>query len=395
MTDIGTSEATAPPVTGTQNTVRADFVDVGKRETLAGGILVGITMVAALFFRWHPGPIFLDRWGFSLVHPAIHNSWWIHVTYLRATPVLVGGSILAAVIVAGRDRWRALACLVAPTVAVMLTELVLKPEIARRYAHVLTFPSGTTTIVSAVVMAFIIAVPTRIRCGRHRHRGIRGGPRVHGGGRPAVALPDRRGRRRHLRGRHGAPDRRDPARRGRHPPAPAPRRRPATPFRWPDQGFHAPRAPGSYPPGRLYRGGSQPASAVAMAPAGGSHYIEQGPVMSKTSEQSGVVVLEHPDRRHRRLDRSPPWSRSASHRRPDLGDPCRRHALRQIGRAVRADDRVCPISISSVAVEFGSVASAVPLQILGARLARAIGPCLPFDHRTTGLTVAVGMAAPG
>lgn len=163
MTDIGTSEATAPPVTGTQNTVRADFVDVGKRETLAGGILVGITMVAALFFRWHPSPIFLDRWGFSLVHPAIHNSWWIHVTYLRATPVLVGGSILAAVIVAGRDRWRALACLVAPTVAVMLTELVLKPEIARRYAHVLTFPSGTTTIVSAVVMAFVIAVPTRIR----------------------------------------------------------------------------------------------------------------------------------------------------------------------------------------------------------------------------------------
>jgi DNA-binding CsgD family transcriptional regulator len=70
-------------------------------------------------------------------------------------------------------------------------------------------------------------------------------------------------------------------------------------------------------------------------------------------------------------------------------------ALIQVGRAVRADDRVCPISTTSIVVQFGSVASVVPLHVLGDRLARAIGPCLPFDQVDVGLTVAVGMAAPG
>ena len=79
---------------------------------------------------------------------------------------------------------------------------------------------------------------------------------------------------------------------------------------------------------------------------------------------------------------------------PSLGIRIAGYALRQIGQVVRADDRVCPVSTASVAVEFGSVASSVPLQVLGDRLARAIGPCLPFDHGATGLTVAVGMAAP-
>jgi DNA-binding CsgD family transcriptional regulator len=70
------------------------------------------------------------------------------------------------------------------------------------------------------------------------------------------------------------------------------------------------------------------------------------------------------------------------------------HALRQIGRAVRADDRVCPVGGSSVAVQFGPVASVVPLEVLGDRIARAIGPCLPPGPADTTLTVAVGMSLP-
>jgi DNA-binding CsgD family transcriptional regulator len=72
-----------------------------------------------------------------------------------------------------------------------------------------------------------------------------------------------------------------------------------------------------------------------------------------------------------------------------------RYALGRIERAVRPDDRVCPVSTSSVAVRFGTVASPVPLEVLGARLARAVGPGLPFDHGDAVLSVAVGMAAPG
>jgi membrane-associated phospholipid phosphatase len=172
MTNIGTNEATDTQATGAPDgerpvadtTIRDDNdAESGRGETIAGGVLVGLTVLAALYFRWRPGVTFLDNWGFSLIHPALSNTMWKLLSYLRSTSLLVGGSILAAVIVAGRDRWRALACLVTPTVAVLLTEWVLKPVIERRYAQVLSFPSGTTTLVSAVAMAFIIAVPSRIR----------------------------------------------------------------------------------------------------------------------------------------------------------------------------------------------------------------------------------------
>jgi len=173
MVNIGTEETTdaqstgAPvddtPVDDTAVGDNGEIFGSGRGEAIVGVVLVGLTVAAALYFRWRPGPNFLDHWGTSLVHPALSNTWWKHLTYLRSMPVLVGGSILAAVVVAGRDRWRALACLVAPPLAVLLTEYVLKPEIARRYAQVLSFPSGTTTVVGAVTMAFVIAVPGRIR----------------------------------------------------------------------------------------------------------------------------------------------------------------------------------------------------------------------------------------
>ena len=137
--------------------------DGGRAETVAGGIMVGLVLLAALWFRFHPGSVFLDRWVFSLVHPEPHNGTWIRITDLRSVPVLAGGSVLAAVVVVDRDRWRALACLGAPVLAVVLTEYLVKPVIARRYAEVLTFPSGTTTGVASVTMAWVLAVPARIR----------------------------------------------------------------------------------------------------------------------------------------------------------------------------------------------------------------------------------------
>jgi DNA-binding CsgD family transcriptional regulator len=70
------------------------------------------------------------------------------------------------------------------------------------------------------------------------------------------------------------------------------------------------------------------------------------------------------------------------------------HLLRQVTKAVRGGDRVCPAATSLVAVEFGSVASAVPLVVLGDRIARAVGPTLPFDRSDACLGVAVGTAGP-
>ena len=74
--------------------------------------------------------------------------------------------------------------------------------------------------------------------------------------------------------------------------------------------------------------------------------------------------------------------------------PLGAHLLHQVTRAVRGDDRVCPVATSLVAVVFGSVASAVPLLVLGDRIARAVGPAVPFDRSDGGLATSVGIAGP-
>jgi len=133
------------------------------REAVAGGVLVGLVFAAALWFRANPAQTFVDNWGSSLVHPDPHASVWVRVTDLRSPAVLGVGSVLAAAVVVGRDRWRALACLVGPVLAVVLTEYLLKPVIARRYTDLLSFPSGTTTAVAALATAWVLAVPRRWR----------------------------------------------------------------------------------------------------------------------------------------------------------------------------------------------------------------------------------------
>ena len=70
------------------------------------------------------------------------------------------------------------------------------------------------------------------------------------------------------------------------------------------------------------------------------------------------------------------------------------HLLRQVTRAVRGGDRVCPATTSLVAVAFGSPAGTVPVDVLGDRIARSVGPALPFDRSATWLATAVGLAGP-
>ena len=137
--------------------------DDGRIMTMVGGGLVALVVAAALFFRWRPGPIFLDHWGFSFIHPAIGNWFYNRVTQLHALSIVVASSILSALVVFARDRLRALACLVGPLVAIVLVEWFLKPVIARRYAQVLSFPSGTTSVVTAMATGWALAVPRRIR----------------------------------------------------------------------------------------------------------------------------------------------------------------------------------------------------------------------------------------
>ena len=88
---------------------------------------------------------------------------WCRVTELGGLPVLVVGSLLAAVVAFGRDRVRAVACLVGPVAAVVLSEWVIKPAVGRHYAGVLTFPSGHVTAVASLGTAWTLAVPRWLR----------------------------------------------------------------------------------------------------------------------------------------------------------------------------------------------------------------------------------------
>ena len=82
----------------------------GSAVLVAGCVLVAWTLVAAVLIRLHPEANALDRWGASLVPADPHSAFDLKVAGVR-TVVLAGGSVLAAVVAVGRDRWRALACL--------------------------------------------------------------------------------------------------------------------------------------------------------------------------------------------------------------------------------------------------------------------------------------------
>ena len=126
-------------------------------------MLVVWTAVAALVVRRYPGPNALDHWGFSLIHPSLHSSVLIRVTDFGSVPVLAGGSVLAALVVVGRDQRRAVACLIGPPVATLLVQWCIKPLVARHYLQVLTFPSGTMTVAASLAAAWALAVPGWLR----------------------------------------------------------------------------------------------------------------------------------------------------------------------------------------------------------------------------------------
>jgi membrane-associated phospholipid phosphatase len=134
-----------------------------RAELVAGGVLVGWTLLAALAVRADRSPNMLDRFGFAHLPVATHSAFWLRITDLGSFAALVVGSLLAALVVVGRDPRRALACLCAPSIAAAMVDWVVKPEVGRYYLDVLSFPSGSMTVVAAVATAWTLAVPARLR----------------------------------------------------------------------------------------------------------------------------------------------------------------------------------------------------------------------------------------
>lgn len=137
---------------------------VSWRLTIGLGAVLA-TVAAAVIVHRFPGPNPVDRAGFALVPINPHDTALRGVTEFGAAAALIVGSVGAALLAwwPGRNRLRALACLVSPSLAVALNELVLKPVVGRRYLGALTFPSGSVVVVAAVATAWALAAPPRAR----------------------------------------------------------------------------------------------------------------------------------------------------------------------------------------------------------------------------------------
>jgi membrane-associated phospholipid phosphatase len=137
--------------------------DPGRSERLAGAVLMGGSVLAALVVAAFPGPNPIDRWGFDAVSPSAGSALLIRITDLGDPAVLVVGALAAALVVGGRDRVRALACVAGPLLAAVLVELVFKPLVRRHFEGVLSYPSGTVADIAALATAWALAVPRRAR----------------------------------------------------------------------------------------------------------------------------------------------------------------------------------------------------------------------------------------
>jgi membrane-associated phospholipid phosphatase len=134
-----------------------------RRETAAGAALLGLSIIGAAVVHRYPGINGLDRSGFSVIARSPGSTALLRITDLGSPPALVIGTVVAALVAATYDRWRAVACLAGPVVTAVLVEYVLKPVVGRHYLGVLSYPSGNVADVAAVATALSVAVPRWIR----------------------------------------------------------------------------------------------------------------------------------------------------------------------------------------------------------------------------------------
>jgi membrane-associated phospholipid phosphatase len=135
-----------------------------RLEMMAGSILVVAVVVGGVALHYWTGPNGVD----DLVWHVIPSGWhanapvyaWI-IRY-RTPPLAVGVAVLFLVTI-GRDRSRALACLIGPVLALVVSELAIKPTVGRTLGGSFSYPSGSVVSASALAMAAVLATPPRLR----------------------------------------------------------------------------------------------------------------------------------------------------------------------------------------------------------------------------------------
>jgi len=138
-----------------------------SRRLTAACLLLALAAIGGVYFAFFPGATPLDRLG-EWVIPNESHSHVLRWTVARGLPIaLVLGAALSCVTAVFWDRRRAVTCVVAPPVAIALTEYVLKPLVGRSVPGVgvigFAYPSGHMTAAAAVVGVAVLVVPPRWR----------------------------------------------------------------------------------------------------------------------------------------------------------------------------------------------------------------------------------------
>ena len=93
----------------------------------------------------------------------VQHHYLTYIADLGRPRVVVPGVAICAFMAFFSDRRRVITCIVAPIVAIVITEYLAKPAVGRMFGGSLCYPSGHMTAVAAVICAFVIAVPPRWR----------------------------------------------------------------------------------------------------------------------------------------------------------------------------------------------------------------------------------------
>jgi membrane-associated phospholipid phosphatase len=159
----------AAPRTSARHGRRAIRSGVLVAELAAGVFLLGCAALAGLLLVHRPWPNRLDVAGYALLPADPTSRLYNDIALAGSLRVLVGGVVIAALVSFWQDRARALTCLVAPAVAVFVTEWVAKPLVGRRVSVVggvvggNSYPSGTVTAAAALALVLVLAAPRLAR----------------------------------------------------------------------------------------------------------------------------------------------------------------------------------------------------------------------------------------
>jgi membrane-associated phospholipid phosphatase len=137
----------------------AALIGTRARRIWLGLGLLAVVAIGGAYFALRPGPTPLDRLAFRILPSEYTHNSLTFIADIGRPRVVVPGVVICAFIAFFWDRRRSVTCLVAPAVAIVITEYLAKPAVGRTFGGTLCYPSGHMTAVAALVCAFVIAVP--------------------------------------------------------------------------------------------------------------------------------------------------------------------------------------------------------------------------------------------